>query len=36
MFVLIGLMMAPSWFKESNDVLKDTIAAYMTLYRGYI
>ena len=36
MFVIIGLMMAPGWFIESNDVLKDTIAAYMTLYRGYI
>ena len=25
MFVIIGLIMAPSWFMESNDILKDTI-----------
>ena len=25
MYVIIGLMMARSWFMESNDILKDTI-----------
>ena len=25
MFIIIGLIMAPSWFMESNDILKDTI-----------